>query len=897
MPQATVPTFYLHAKLHRPALPEDYISRPRLLAQLDKTLHYRLGTITAPAGYGKSTLASAWVEQVDYPVVWLSLDQADDDLVTFVNYFVFAVRSVVPEFGERVLTLAQASSRPPLVTIITYLLHALDQLEQDIVLVLDDFHLITSGEVHELLGKLLYYQMPHFHLLITSRHDLPRPLATLRAKGRLVELRAKDLAFSKTEVADFVQKALPAFFDTETIRNLTEKTEGWPVGLRLVTIAVRRWGVVDHKPTVLQVEDAYVFEYLVNEILSRQPTAVRDFLLKSAILNRFCVPLCAAILRPETAVQKIIDQLEREGLFIESLDKHKAWYRYHHLFREVLLHQLEEQLPPAEISAIRLQASNWLAENGFVEEAIEYALAGDDLKKAADILAEQGFTLINEERWLLLENLLNKFPPAAINENPDLLLLVGWLSLTRMQLPRMENIRSYLAKHPEAASLTLAKGRFMHCSIHMFAAIKYDWASDYEKAIFHARQALTDARPEWGVLLSYSWVHLGIASHHLVGEQAALVALANDSLQAESIPSRLRRQIAIGCVDWLSGDLDKLLQTARQALALMQGLRLPKSSTMFHYLAGSAYYQQNDLNRAAQHFSVVVDLGYGALPLAYVQSLIGQALIYQAQGMSDEAWRMAETAVNFGLATESPKNLLLARAFQAELALRQNKKERAILWATQQEGMPPLGYTMPFMYQERLALPQIWLAEESPESLHKAEVELTCVYDFVSQHHNLPVQIKVLTLQSLLYQAQKKPRAAEEVLVQAVRLAQFGGFIRPFVDLGPKMAASLKHLYLQGHSSAFFQQILDAFPASKPAPNVALPLALIESLTERETEVLSLLAQRLSNKEIAQIMVISPETVKRHTVNIYQKLQVKGRRQAVAKAYSLGLLVDITSSN
>ena len=896
MPNATVSTYYLHAKLHRPALPEDYIPRPRLIAQLNKSLHHRLASITAPAGYGKSTLASAWIEQVDCLAVWLSLDQADDDLVAFVGYFVFAIRSVIPGFGERVLTLAEASSRPPLVTLISYLLHALDQLEQDFVLVLDDFHLITSGEVHELLGKLLYYQMPHFHLLVTSRHDLPQPIATLRAKGRLVELRAKDLRFSDTEVADFVRKALPAFFDPEIIRNLTEKTEGWPVGLRLVTIAVRRWGVADHRPAVLQVEDAYVFEYLVNEVLSRQPTAVRDFLLKSAILNRFCVPLCAAIMGPETAVLKVVEQLEREGLFIESLDKHKAWYRYHHLFREVLIHQLEEQLPTAEISAIRLRASNWLAANGFVEEAIEYALAGDDLKLAADILAEQGLTLINEERWLLLENLLNKFPPEAINENPDLLLLVGWLSLTRMQLPRMESLRDHLAKHARAGSLTLEKERFMHCSIHTFAAIKCDWASDYEKAIFHARQALTDARPEWGVLLSYSWVHLGIASHHLVGEQAALVALANDSLQAESIPSRLRRQIAIGCVDWLSGDLDKLLQTARQALGLMQGLRLPKSSTMFHYLAGSAYYQQNDLNQAAQHFSVVVDLGYGALPLAYVQSLIGQALIYQAQGMPDEAWRMAGTAVTFGLATESPKNLLLARAFQAELALRQNKKEKAALWAAQQEDMPPSGFTMPFMYQERLALPQVWLAEETPDSLRKAEVELARVFDFVSQHHNLPVQVKVLALQSLLYHAQNNPRISEEVLAQAIRLAQFGSFIRPFVDLGPKMAALLKHLYMQGHSSAFLQQILDAFPAARPTPNVALPPVLIESLTERETEVLGLLAQRLSNKEIAQIMVISPETVKRHTVNIYQKLQVKSRRQAVAKAYSLGLLVNVVSS-
>ncbi|MBE2222840.1 MAG: hypothetical protein IAF02_14950 [Anaerolineae bacterium] len=885
--------YFLRAKLHPPVLPEDHVLRPRLFAQLEKIKHQQIALVTAPAGYGKTTLVSAWVEQVHCPSVWISLDDGDNDLSVFLGYFISGLQSIFPDFGEGMETYSQISLLPSLPIISNYLIHEIDKIEQDFVLVLDDFHLLTNRDIHILLDGLLHYSLPHFHLVLTSRYDLPPQLSKLRAQGRMMELRANDLRFSAAEVTCFTDKSLPITPDAETIRILTEKTEGWAVGLRLATIALRRWGLDDYQPAILQVDNQYVVDYLVNEVLARCPTAVNDFLLKSSILDRFCTSLCAALMGTEPLDPMILPKLEREGLFIESLDTHKEWFRYHKLFQELLRRRLEEQFSPAEVATLHLRASVWLAANGFIEDAIDQALLGGDTQAAASILSADGVTLVNQERWLLLERLLNKFPPAVINEDLRLLLLLAWLSLSRMGYARVETFQKHLEKYLEADSLTLEERRFLNCSFHTFSAIKFNWAADYEKVIYHVQQALTTVEPEWGVLYGYLWIHLGTAAHQQKGGDAGLIVLKDDDHLMKDVSIGVRKQVAIAFVDWLSGDLPKLVHTAQTGLELVEALNLPTTRSMLCYLAGSALYERNDFELAEQYFRTVLDLKHGFQLQAFVFSAIGQALIYQARNMVDEAWEMSETAVNFCLDTDHPSLLFIARAFQADLAARQGQLEKAILWVNQTD-VTALSKLMPYLYQPQLTPAKIWLIEGTPDSLRKAEAELLRLQDIVISTHNIPCQIKVMALQVLLYKSQKKTRLAEETLVQAILLAQPGGFIRAFADLGPQMAVLLKQLYVQGFASAYIQRVLKAFPAAaRPLPPVAQSQALIESLTERELEILGLLAQRLSNKEIANALVISKETVKRHTSNIYQKLGVKNRRQAVASGYTLGLLVGV----
>jgi LuxR family transcriptional regulator, maltose regulon positive regulatory protein len=526
-----------------------------------------------------------------------------------------------------------------------------------------------------------------------------------------------------------------------------------------------------------------------------------------------------------------------------------------------------------------------------VEDAIDHALAGGDAAAAVDILSQQGVALIDKESWLLLERLLNKFPPETIHHEPKLILLLAWLNVARWRLRHVEAIRARLVEHSETVRQTADEALFMECSLHVFAAIKHSWADEFEEGVFHARAALAEARPEWGSARGYAWIHLGVLTHYLSGGAEGLKALAQEDHRVELDSVLVRKQLAVGFVDWLCGDLDKLLQTAKRGFELTHGLP-GFSASLLHYFVGSACYERNDLDAAASHFSAILEQRYIVQPVAFVLGAVGQALIYQAKNMVDEARRMAETAVHYCLEMELPALLFTARAFQAELALRQGQLDTASYWAASINGSA-LPKTMPFFYQAQLTQPKVWLAEKSPSSLRQAEAELLRLHDIAAMTHNIPCQIKVSAMQSLLYQTQNKAQLAQEALTQAVRLAQPGGFTRSFVDLGPQMAVLLKQLHAQGAATAHLKQILQAFPTVKSAAAVN-SLTLVESLTERETEVLDLLTQRLTNNEIAALMFISPATVKRHTSNIYQKLGAKNRREAVAKATVLNLLADQT---
>lgn len=895
MIDTAVASHFLRTKLYRPLLPEDHIPRPQLLAKLDAIGNRGLTMLTAPAGYGKTTLLCAWIEQTAYPCAWISLDEGDNDPVVFLRYFVAAIRSIAPDFGAEFLKYSRGVELPSLPLIINQLVSEIDWLEQDIVLVLDDYHVLTQPEIHELLDGLLHYPLPQLHLALTSRINPPLRLSKLRANDRVMELRATELRFSVEEVASFTAKTLASMPDPQIIRILAEKTEGWPVGLRLATIAIRRWGIVDPQPAILQVENQYVTDYLVNEVLTRQPRAVRDFLLKSSILNRFCTDLCAAVMGTESLDPVNLRQLEREGLFIESLDSHGEWYRYHQLFRELLHHRLVEMYSTAEVAVLHLRASTWLADHDFIEEAIDQALLAGDLQMAAKILSAHSIALMNEERWLQLEIYLNKFPLAAIQKEPILLLLLTWLNLARWRLVRLKSMQEQLEGLLKTTSRSAEETLFIQTSAHVFASCIFTWSADFEKVVEHARAALAAAPREWVMLRTYAWIYLVMAMHFLQDRLAALAMLTEDEatgwMEADEV--RARKQIAKCFSNWLSADLPLLLQTANQGLTLTKRLHLFFSSSFLHMFAGSAYYQQNKLDQAAHHFNLVLELSYAAHPACYVLSVIGMALICEAQHMMEEAWQLVETAVQFCLERDYPTLYLTVNAFQAELALRHGQLDRATHLAAQIDTTSQ-SKVMPYPYQPQMVRPKIWLAEGTPDSRQRAETELLRLQEMVTSTHNVRYQIEVLALQALLFQAQNKPHAAEETLTQALRLAQPSRYIRIFVDLGPDMALLLNRLYTQSVAAPIYlQQILGAFPVTKPIIQMVSSQALVEPLTEREMEVLALLAQRLSNNEIANILVISPETVKRHTINIYQKLGVNKRRQAVTKGYELGLLADL----
>ena len=893
----------LRTKFHRPRVIADLIDRPSLKARLDTGWDCSLILVAAPAGFGKSTLLSIWLETCDSPHAWLSLDEHDSDLGVFLAYFLGAVRTIFPDALSATQALLSGVNLPPVTLIANSLLNELEALARDFVLVLDDYHLISEQSVHDLLSALLQHPPHRLHLVIATRQDPPLPLRLLRARGQVTEIRGHDLRFSTPEIAQFTEQTLGAPLTAEAVAVLAEKTEGWATGLRLATLTLRYSGEIDGQIARLHAENQFVVDYLINEVQSHIPPAIQSFLLKTSILNRLCDPLCLAVIgsdSAETQPQTYLAWLEQSGMFTAALDVQGQWYRYHQLFQGFLRARLAQHASADEIAALHLRASAWFACNGFVEEALQHALAGQDTAAAIRLVAQHRHALMNDEQWLQLNRWLGQFRPETVATNPELLLLSAWIvDVARLDaeyvtnaLDRAERLIAQMSDQPEHARHLLGEAAALRIKIH------HQLATDTEALIAQTQQALEVTPREWYLVRSVAWLHLAFAYQKIGRLDRAYAALAEGRREDTAEGGVVRGRIGgMSCyVQWVAADLTAMLQTATDLLDVVRPRRLSQSLAWAHHFLSCVHYQRNELAAAETHALASFELRYAGNARPCLYSAFILALIHQARHEPDLARDAVASAISYLRETGCESLLPLAEAFRAELAAMQGDLGTANSWASRIGFHVPTSL-MALFYAPQLTLPKIFLAQNTPASREQAAAALSRLYDLVTTTHNTRFTIEVLALQALLLDAQGDTRAALARLEQAVRMAEPGGFIRLFVDLGPRMMALLVRLRGRGVALPYVDRILDAFGRDKLAAARLTPVIspleqteLLEPLTEREREILALLAQRMSNKEIAQALVIAPQTVKRHATNLYQKLQVNGRREAVAQATRLGLL-------
>jgi len=376
MANKTNEVFLINTKLYRPQIPENLVARPKLLEHLHSRRQRRLTLVSAPAGYGKTTLVSSWLEEGDWPCAWLSLDEYDDDRVTFLSYFIAAIQTICPDVGQETQALLKAPSLPPSPMLARSLIAELDQIDLPFVFVLDDYHFIHQTAIHELLTELLRHPPQSLHLVITTRSEPPLALSKLRARGQMTEIRLEELSFTQVETAALLQTTLGRRVSDTTAASLTEKTEGWITGLRLAILSLRHQDDLDGLLSKLPDHPHYVTEYLIGEVLSSLPSPMKQYVLSSAILDRFCAPVCETILGLEQGSGEVsvagyyfIEWVVKANLFTVSLDGEGIWYRYHHLFQQFLQQQLKRRYSPDDIAALHRRASRWYAENGFIDEA------------------------------------------------------------------------------------------------------------------------------------------------------------------------------------------------------------------------------------------------------------------------------------------------------------------------------------------------------------------------------------------------------------------------------------------------------------------------------------------------------------------------------------------------
>ncbi|KPK04238.1 MAG: hypothetical protein AMJ56_17815 [Anaerolineae bacterium SG8_19] len=891
----------ISTKLQPPRLTSDYIPRPRLFKRFDRQRSLTL--VSAPAGYGKSTLMSSWLETLDCPTAWLSLDENDNDLAVFLSYFIAAIQTEFSNIGANTLTLLNSAELPPLQIIATSLINELNSIEGAYVLVLDDYHLIQNKRVHDLLTKILLHLPPGLHLVLASRVDPPLTLANLRARGQVREVRAHDLRFNQNETAGLVKKLLGAPVDLATAASLEERSEGWVTGLRLAVLSREYLGSRAPIPNDIHANNRFVTDYLMSSVLSLQRSDVQQWLLQSAILDRFSPKLCEAIclagddrLGTDLDGESFVDLVSRANLFVIPLDQHQEWFRFHHLFQGFLQSELRKQRTAAEISTLHARASEWLEKQGLLEEAFQHALNSGRELTAAQLIERNRLFLLNDDKWPTVERWLAKLPDDIEKRRPGLMLARAWVYFYQFALgaipPLLQMIESAVEDEPDATSMT--------AEVDFFWGHHWYWLGESQRSLDKLSMALEHLPATYHQGRAEAEIFHALARHSL-GQKEAVVQELRKTLHTDHLPDSIRFRLfgALIFIHILSSESNKAIQVTLQMRDVVARSGTAYIATWIPYLQALVHYGCNNLKAAAERFAKLVENRYAVHTRAAIDGLAGLALTHQALGQTDKANSVMSQLFEFALQLRDPSYASIARSFQARLWLLQGDLESAVRWQETAELEFDAGLMFYWLEVPRLTRCRVLIAQGTVASLQEAIELLTGHLQDSQTHHNVLRMIEISILLAVAYQKVDQTNKALDNLEIAVNLSRPASWIQPFVEVGPELVDLLRQSNNQGVAPDFIAQILTAYPEiAEPGTDVveshlqvrSIQTELLEQLTYREREVLDLLAQDLSNQEIASSLTISPHTVKRHTASIYRKLDVKNRRQAVLKAESLGIL-------
>ena len=922
-------------KLRPPRLASDLISRPRLLERLDRLA--TLSLIVAPAGYGKTTLVSMWLAQVELPSAWVSLDEEDNEPALFLTSVVAAIRTLFPGFGGEISERIASLHGPPSVDLMATVINELNRLDREFVLVLDDYHVMHDPAIHQLLIQLLTHPPHTIHLVIATRHDPPMPW-NLRARGYLCEIRGRDLSFTQAEAAEFLAKAADRPVTLEEAGALAEQAEGWVTSLRLAALNARRMSGPYSWPAALNSNQRNLVEYFAAEVMAYLPTETSEFLIRTSILDRLNGTLCdfvAGATQAEGRGAALLQRLEAEGVFITALDDAGTWYRLHPLFRHALLRRLQETYSAGEITHLYTAAAAWHEEHQLLEEAIRYALADQQIGTAVGIVQGHRHQLLDTMDFRRLERWLKQFPPSAVAAHAELLLARAWLMYVRFetleQRDCLEQVETLLAA--ESAS---PQARVWQGEVAAIQSLLHIAAGEPHKAVLTGERALQLIPRASFYVRSVALLHVAFGMY-MAGEMAFADTMLDDAATDPWIARDLaitRSLQARHFLQLIAADLSGIRSTFPKLLQMATARDFKTTVAWAHYFWGCTGYLQNQLSEAEEHFRAVLDLADYANALAYTHSAIGLALTRQAQGAPHEASAVVAGAQAHLRQQQLGQMLEVLNAFAAELAAQQGRIEEALRWLAK-NGRDLTVDATPMFYVPGLAPVKVLIASQTEENLEAAQAWLARTATIAVQTHNVHAGIQVQALQAILSAAQGKRPQAMAVLNRALALAERGKLLRVFADLGRQLAPLLAELQPTAAAAGFLWQVRSAVENELETSRRATAPAALEALqslaggrktswggaadaamamqnkelapppgfgyaqrdlrhvlTYREMDVLRLLNQRLTNKEIARQLGISTETVRQHTVKLFRKLNVENRRQAIVVARAMGYFDD-----
>jgi LuxR family maltose regulon positive regulatory protein len=873
----------LTTKLYIPPIRPELVSRPRLIERLDAGVDCKLTLVSAAAGFGKTMLVAEWLNRLQRPCTWLSLDKGDNDPVQFVTYLIAALQAVDEGIGQAALSLLGAPQLPPIESLVRLLINDIAASPQPFVLVLDDYGAIHNEAIHETVEFLIEHQPSQVQLVLVTRQDPPLPLPRLRVRRQMVEIGEQDLRFTTEEAGDFLKQALGLDLDPQIIAALEARTEGWIAGLQLAALSVqgrsadRIAGFVD----LFRGSHRHVIDYLAEEVLAQQSDEIRDFLCQTSILDRLTAPLCDEVTGRSDS-KEVLRQLDRANLFLIPLDDQRQWYRYHHLFADFLRTELDAETQ----ASLHWRASHWLARQGLLPEAVKHALVARDWDLAVRTVALASEEAFRFGSLATLQSWLDALPDEMVRADSELATYQGYVLFFTGQTSQAfafvvaaeQNLR------PDAAPPS--RGRLLSLKAHMALC-----SDDLDAAVEYAREALACLDPSNAVFRNLTSNLLGQVLETKGDVVAAADVYHEAARSVRGVSNQVGALVVLTNLVFALNELGRrreavaICQRALEERTLLPGSALPVTEGIC--LAWSLLsYEANELELAREQAMRALDLAeqtnitdgvvWGRLILARVHLACGE-LAAARQVTREGQQYVADRDIYEGKAQAFA-------AVEAQASLLEGDLSAAARWA-QAAGFSPADTPHHWDEPQYFAYVRVLLAQGR---LEDAKQLLDTMERSARQGERLRKLITIYLLQAVAHRAAGETEQAMALVEKALDLAAPEDYRRAFLDEGPAIVDLLprvRHL-----APGFVSHVLEAAPAKDGGPPVPQAQALIEPLSERELEILRLIAAGRSNPEIAELLYLSLNTVKWHAKNLYGKLHVGSRIEAVARAQELELL-------
>jgi LuxR family transcriptional regulator, maltose regulon positive regulatory protein len=934
-----IPFRLLRTKLFVPRSHPEVVDRPWLDRRLEEGLQRKVIVLSAPAGFGKTTLLSCWVRSTGRLVAWFSIDEGDNDPTRFWSYFITSLQTLRPTLGEVALGMLNAPQPPPIEMVLTELLNEAAALSDEIILVLDDYHLVQTCTIHEGITFLIENLPPHMHLIIAGRSEPPLPIASLRGKRELIELQPRDMRFTSEEAGILLNQIMRLELSSNQVAVLEEITEGWAAGLQLAAMALEASRKDPARDDLTSEEEfnqfqsvfsgshRYIFDYLAQEVVDRQPEHVRSFLLQTAILERLSSSLCDAITSPGRSGapgnQAILEHLESSNLFIVPLDSQRQWYRYHHLFSSFLRTLLEQEYSQEAIQDLHRKASRWHAQYGYTQEAIVHALSGQDFHQAAAFIKSNAQEMFATSHLVTLKKWLTALPAEILAQDAELSMVCAWARLATGEIEgidiHLQNVEQSLGALADGSESSMARPAQTRGTLGEICSIRSSYAfiqNDLGKVLEQSRLARAYVEiDELGEIADKRMSVLGVAAYNravaqeISGHTVEACRAFEEAIQLNQFNPHLL-PMAIGHlagIQVLQGKLFKAEATYQEAMQITESQRFPSPlSAMVQTGLGNLLCERNHLDKALHHLKSGIEMGRRWTQWeSLLPGYLGLARLYAAQEEWDAAFQILDDVQKLTSTVYTPWGDIPIRSYKALLAARIGDLEAATAWTASSsiQLAQEINY---FLEPEALILARIYLAKNRLAEAGELAANIIWSAETGGRYGRV---IEACLLQALALYLQGSLPLAAPVFNRALNLAAPEKYQRIFLDEGLRMGELLSEVKKaglitrpeqRGEILAYMDGLVGQFAATHPASPAfksQAPLgpdwnrmaeAFEEPLSEREVEVMQLIASGLTNQEIAEELFISLNTVKTHVKNIYKRMGVTKRTQAIARWRDLG---------